>query len=60
MPVILKPEDEARWLNLDIVEPEQLLPLLTPYPSEAMVCYEVSSQVNSYHNDIGSSHSIGK
>jgi putative SOS response-associated peptidase YedK len=35
MPVILKKEDEAEWLNPDIVEPEQLLPLLKPYPASA-------------------------
>ena len=36
MPVILKKEDEAVWLNPDMTEPEQLLPLLKPYAAEDM------------------------
>jgi putative SOS response-associated peptidase YedK len=36
MPVILNPEDEAAWLDPDIVEPERLLPLLKQYPADKM------------------------
>jgi putative SOS response-associated peptidase YedK len=32
MPVILLPEDEEAWLSPDLAEPEQVLPLLRPYP----------------------------
>ena len=35
MPVILKPEDEAAWLN-PATEPKQLLNMLAPYPDEAV------------------------
>lgn len=33
MPVILLPEDEERWLDPDLTEPEALVSLLRPYPS---------------------------
>jgi putative SOS response-associated peptidase YedK len=36
MPVILQREDEDTWLNPDISEPAQLLPLLKSYPVEKM------------------------
>ena len=46
MPVILKPGDEALWLNKECVDPEKLVPLLQPYASEAMNFYRVSIVVN--------------
>lgn len=51
MPVILHAEDEDRWLDPDATEPEQLLPLLRPYPANAMVAYPVAPAVNSPRND---------
>jgi len=51
MPVILNKEAEAAWLNPDTVEPENVLPLLAPYPEAQMESYPVSSQVNSPTND---------
>jgi len=48
MPVILFPEDEKNWLTLP---PEDGLKLLTPYPTELMQAYPVSSRVNSPKND---------
>ena len=51
MPVILSKENEEVWLNPDIVEPEKLLPLLTPYPDSEMVSYPVSTLVNSWKHD---------
>jgi putative SOS response-associated peptidase YedK len=51
MPVILKPEDYARWLDPQIQKPEQLQPLLQPYSSEAMTAYPVSTKVNNPSND---------
>ncbi len=46
MPVILQKEDEDFWLNPDVVEPERLLPLLKPYPSERMISHPVSTRMN--------------
>ena len=51
MPVILTPEAERVWLDPAIGEPERLLPLLVPYPAEAMRAYPVSGLVNSAAND---------
>jgi putative SOS response-associated peptidase YedK len=46
MPAILRPEDEARWLDRSVCDAAALLPLLAPYPAEAMEAYAVSRQVN--------------
>ncbi len=51
MPVILDREDEERWLDPDVTEAEQLLPLLRPYPAQAMAAYPVSRAVNSPLHD---------
>jgi putative SOS response-associated peptidase YedK len=51
MLVILPREAEAVWLDPQILEPERLLPLLTPYPAEEMVAYPVSTQVNNPSHD---------
>lgn len=51
MPVILPRDAEAQWLNRSIEDPAQLLPLLVPYPANAMEAYEVSLAVNSPRND---------
>jgi putative SOS response-associated peptidase YedK len=50
MPVILHEKDEARWLDPEPGKPEDLLPLLAPYPSDEMECWEVSPYVNSWKN----------
>lgn len=50
MPVILKKEDEEKWLNLN-TEIDELLQLLKEYPSELMNAYPVSSLVNSPLNN---------
>jgi putative SOS response-associated peptidase YedK len=49
MPVILLPEDEARWLTEPVAE--KLATLLKPYPAERMEAYPVSKHVNSPRND---------
>ena len=36
MPVILLPEDEDHWLDPDMTEPEEIVNLLKPYPSELL------------------------
>lgn len=51
MPVILRREDEDEWLDPANTEPEQLLPLLRPYPAEEMAAYPVSRLVNSPQHD---------
>jgi len=46
MPVILRPQDEAHWLEQDLpVEAAQ--ELLVPYPADLMTAYAVSPRVNS-------------
>jgi len=51
MPVILKPEHYQLWLDPEVQKPEQLQPLLSPYPAEEMVAFPVSSQVNNPANN---------
>jgi len=51
MPVIISRETEEAWLDPDVEDPSLLLSLLTPYPSESMGAYAVSSTVNSVHNE---------
>jgi len=46
MPVILRPEDEALWLDRSVTDAPALLPLLVPYPAGLMEAYAVSRQVN--------------
>jgi len=50
MPVILKKEDEEKWLNLNSSE-EELLGMLSPFPDEEMTNYTVSPMVNQVAND---------
>jgi putative SOS response-associated peptidase YedK len=47
MPVILPPESYARWLDPAYDRVEGLLPLLVPYPADAMESFPVSTTVNS-------------
>lgn len=51
MPVILKKEDEALWLNRKCEDLALLQELLRPYPGEEMEIYPVSAEVNSAKND---------
>lgn len=51
MPVILSSEAERIWLDRSIQEEKQLLPLLEPYPAEAMRYYEVDSKVGRVQYD---------
>ena len=52
MPVILPPEDEARWLQAEDLE--TALSLLKPFEAKKMDAYEISAQVNSPRNDTAS------
>lgn len=51
MPVILKEEDWAMWLDPTVTEPEALQPLLKPYDPAGMKAYTVSTYVNSPAHD---------
>jgi putative SOS response-associated peptidase YedK len=51
MPVILQREDEETWLNPDISEPAQLLPLLKSYPDEKMEAWPVGEAARNPRND---------
>jgi putative SOS response-associated peptidase YedK len=53
MPVILKKEDEKKWLDSYSSE-RDLLDMLQPYQSSEMISYTVSPLVNSVSNDIAS------
>jgi putative SOS response-associated peptidase YedK len=46
MPVILPHEDYELWLDPDVREPEELLPLLAPCLVVDMQAYPVSRRVN--------------
>lgn len=46
MPVIIRPEDEALWLDAGVTDPEQLQPLLVPYAAGVMVASPVSTALN--------------
>lgn len=51
MPVILRREDELRWVRRGAEDPKELQQLLIPYPAEDMEAYPVNSTVNSVRND---------
>ena len=51
MPVILHPKDYAKWLDPSTQTPDQLKPLIKPFPAELMNAYPVSTLVNTPAND---------
>lgn len=51
MPVIVRQEDEALWLDPEVTDPEQLVPLLVPYDAGQMEAYPVSTLVNRPANE---------
>ena len=51
MPVILPRDVEPLWLDENVTSSSAVKGLLTPFPAEMMVAYEVSSLVNSQNND---------
>jgi len=51
MPVILHPRDYAKWLDPSPQTPDQLKPLIKPFPADAMDAYPVSPLVNKPSND---------
>jgi hypothetical protein len=46
MPVILKPEDEAAWLDPAVEDPDRLLPLVGPYPADRMAADPANPALN--------------
>lgn len=52
MPVILKREDEQKWVDKNNTNMEQLMSLLLPYPVEEMKAYPVSTIVGNVKNDL--------
>ncbi|MCH7397113.1 SOS response-associated peptidase [Belliella sp. DSM 107340] len=53
MPVILKKEDEKKWLDPYTTE-EELIDMLIPYQAIEMITYSVSPLVNQVNNDTAS------
>ncbi|MFC0213132.1 SOS response-associated peptidase [Paenibacillus chartarius] len=51
MPVILRREDEALWLDRRNGDVQQAIKLLRPYPAEEMRAYPVSAKVGNVKND---------
>ena len=52
MPVILKSDAKKVWLDRDVENAGLLTSLLTPYPADGMMAYQVLPLVNSPKNDI--------
>jgi putative SOS response-associated peptidase YedK len=52
MPVILHPREYAKWLDPSPQTPEQLKPLIKPFPADLMDAYPVSTLVNTPANDM--------
>ena len=51
MPVILPPSEYARWLDPTLKDPDELSPLLVPFPPEGMLAIPVSPRVNAPSTD---------
>lgn len=51
MPVILDPNDYDRWLNPELTDTREILPLLAPFPAEEMQTRPVNPRVNNVRND---------
>jgi putative SOS response-associated peptidase YedK len=51
MPVILHPRDYAKWLDPSAQTPDQLKPLIKPFPADMMDAYPVGTLVNTPAND---------
>lgn len=51
MPVILEPEHYYRWLDTDVTDPDDVLPLLKPYAAEDLIADRVSREVNNARNN---------
>lgn len=52
MPVILDQQHYTQWLDTQVEDVSALLPLLKPYPADAIDAYPVSTVVNNARNDV--------
>jgi putative SOS response-associated peptidase YedK len=50
MPVVLKPETSPVWLGEDPADASTLKALLSPFPSDEMTCWPVSTRVGNVKN----------
>ena len=50
-PAVLKPEVWSLWLGEEPADQDELKALLTPFPSEEMTCWPVSSRVGNVRNN---------
>ena len=46
MPVILRPQDEATWLDSTVDDPDKLMPLVGPYPADLMAADPANPALN--------------
>jgi putative SOS response-associated peptidase YedK len=46
MPVLLRPEAEAAWLDPNVDDPDKLMPLVGPYPAELMAAAPANPALN--------------
>ncbi len=51
MPVILEPRDFPLWLDPAVQDPDQVRPLLRPFPAARMTAVRVGTRVNSPRNE---------
>ncbi len=51
MPVILRREDEAEWIDPEVTDPMQVERLLLPYPEQRMELWPVSPAVGNVRNN---------
>jgi len=51
MPVIVAPEDYARWLDPEQRDPTELAALLRPWPAESTELHPVDARVNDVRED---------
>jgi putative SOS response-associated peptidase YedK len=51
MPVVLDREGIDLWLDEEVTDPAEVLPLLVPCPDEALTAYEVGAAVGNMRND---------
>jgi putative SOS response-associated peptidase YedK len=51
MPVIVAPEDYAKWLGEEEADPVRLLQMLKPFSANAMMAFPVDTRVGNVKND---------
>jgi putative SOS response-associated peptidase YedK len=51
MPVIIAPQDYARWLDPALSDRVAIERMLVPFPADAMRAYPISTRVNDVKND---------